>query len=307
MEAVKVGKTRVEKRISLGARVVPLFEHSVGAKIPGRLVEVPVEAGLKVRKGQLLARLEDAEIRRQLDLARLQEETAASVYERMDRLYAEGGVSQQQWEQARIQLAQARTSRSSLEEQLGHTRILSPADGVVLERRADPGEYVTPGVPLFTVADVSALFAEAQVGEAEASFLRPGLPARIWVEAGAAPETGKVESLSPSADPRTRSVTVKVRLPAGIGPRLGSYARVEIPVASAEALAVPVEALAERSGRRGVFVAEGGVARFREVVTGLDDGRVVEVRSGVREGEAVIVTGLHRLEDGIPVEVTVRP
>jgi multidrug efflux pump subunit AcrA (membrane-fusion protein) len=102
-------------------------------------------------------------------------------------------------------------------------------------------------------------------------------------------------------------VTVKVRLPAGVEPRLGSYVRVEIPVASAEALAVPVEALVERAGRRGVFVAEGGAARFREVVLGLDDGRVAEVRSGVREGEAVIVTGLHRLEDGIPVEVTVRP
>lgn len=305
VEAVRVKKARLERRVAVGARVVPRAEHTVGARIPGRVAEVPVEEGERVGKGQLLARLEDAEIRIQLDLARLQADTAASVYGRMDRLYAEGGISHQQWEQARLQLAQARAALDNLREQLGYTRILSPVDGVLLERRVDPGEQVAPGAPLFTVADVSVLFAEGQVGEAEARFLRPGLPARIW--AGTSPQTGQVDSLSPAADPRTRSVTVKVRLPGGLSPPLGSYAQVEIPVASAEAPVIPLEALAERSGRRGVFVAEGGVARFREVVLGLDDGRRAEVLSGVREGEAVIVTGLHRLEDGSRVEATLRP
>lgn len=177
------------------------------------------------------------------------------------------------------------------------TAVRSPVDGYVITKNAVLGAAVQPGVPLFEIADLRTVWVQADVYEGDVGRLRVGQSAAF--ELGAWPgETfaGKVQFVSPTVDPATRTLRARIEVknrPGPAGPKLrpGMHGQVMIALGAREALAVPAEAVIDTGQAQYVFVArEGGLFEPRAINRGAGAGDLIEILSGLEPGETVVTT-----------------
>jgi len=291
-----------------------------------------VRLGDSVRKGQVLAVLDDREIREQVRQAEASFEVARATIrqreadlkfaetnlERSRNLFARQLLPQQNLDDAdarqqaaaaqldlsRAQFEQARARLDELRLTLENTRVVSPVDGFVARRELDPGAFASSNAPVVSVVDIELVRLVANLVEKDLRRVQPGTPARVDVDAFPG-ETfeGRVARVAPVLDPATRTAQMEVEIP-NLSHRLkpGMYARVALLVSKHEnALVVPRNALVDLEGRSGVFLVEGGTARFQVVKPGLLDLQRAEILSGLTEGQRVATTGAHALRDGDPI------
>jgi len=206
-------------------------------------------------------------------------------------------------QQMRRRIEQARAELDGAQIALGDTRITAPVTGVVVERRVEPGNLAVPGQPLLVLDDPTQYRLEAEVGESAMDRVRLGQTAPVVLDALGRTVEGRVAEMIRAADPASRSVTVKLDLPATAGLRSGMYGRARFPGAERNVLLVPAAALVERGQLTGIYVVDGqSVARLRLVTAGQRRGDRVEVLSGLNPGERVVVEGVERVIDGGSVE-----
>jgi RND family efflux transporter MFP subunit len=216
-----------------------------------------------------------------------------------------------QAQESRIEVAAARVREAEAEvararTQQGYTRILAPGPGLVVERLVEVGELAAPGRPLLRLDDPSGYRLEIALASTEAVRVGMGQAVEVRVdELGGQALAGTVDEIVPAADPATRTVTVKVALPAAVaGLRSGLYGRARFVTGRTESLLVPAAAVLERGQLTALFVVDRErVARLRLVTLGRRHGDRVEVLSGLAAGEEVALDGLDRLVDGSRVTV----
>jgi RND family efflux transporter MFP subunit len=185
--------------------------------------------------------------------------------------------------QAKAVLSQARTS-------LDYSRIRAPFDGVVTEKKMDPGTLVSPGMPIFTVEDVRRYRLEATINESDLRYLRTGQQVPVVIDAlGNAELAGRVVEIGPAADAASRSFLVKVELPRDPGLRSGLFGRAQFSRGERQALRIPRSAVLDRGQLQGVFVLDQNkVAGLRYVTLGKVSGHNVEVLAGLQNGERLV-------------------
>ena len=208
--------------------------------------------------------------------------------------------------QARSQLAQVEVTLRQAQALLAEGTVYAPAAGTVSRRLVDPGATVTPATMLLQLVDVDPVVIMIPVAERETALIRPGMPADVRADALPGRSfRGIVTTVSPVLAAATRTADVKVDVPnPDRALRPGMTARVDLVlVERANVVTVPVDAVLDQSGTRRLFVVEQGVARAREIETGISDGERVEIVRGVRAGELVVIAGQHTLRDGAAVVV----
>jgi RND family efflux transporter MFP subunit len=221
---------------------------------------------------------------------------------------AESGPSAEMIRVAEAQVQQARVAGEIAESQRDNLVITAPFAGYITAVRINEGEMAAPGMPLIGLADLGKFFACGYVGQDLAAVLSPGAKATVNVGTGGDKIVlaGEIVAVSPSADPVLKTYLIKVlcfnknnKLKGGMmGEALLTLRR-----SGAGHPAVPRDAILEESGRTLVYVAARGKAVARSIVTGVDDGAMVEIISGVSPGDRIVVAGQHLLQDGAPVEV----
>jgi multidrug efflux pump subunit AcrA (membrane-fusion protein) len=185
---------------------------------------------------------------------------------------------------------------------LAETRIVAPATGVVVDRRVEPGDLAGPGQPLLVLDDPRAYRLEASVGESAVGRVRLGERVPVVLDALGRTLEGRVAEIIPAADPASRTVTVKLDLPADPGLRSGLFGRARFPAEERQVILVPIPALVERGQLAAVYVVgDDDVARLRLVTAGARHADRVEVLSGLAGGERVVVDGAPRVSDGARV------
>jgi multidrug efflux system membrane fusion protein len=302
----------------------PLEQADVGSKVLGYVDAVFVERGDRVKKGQIVALVRPSDLPDQLAAARssigqikAQAALARTNYQRANNLAPSGVVSQQELQSASAALASAESAESSAQAQisglairLGETRITSPITGYVSQRRLDTGALVGPpgGGAIITVVRMDRLRVFLTLNETDAMGIAVGMDAHV--ELDAMPErsySGKVVRVAPAFDPLTRTLEAEVQLANDAGElRPGMYGRGFIRrEIHANTPVVSVNAVQISSGRKYVFVLHDTKVERRNIVTGaeLDDGAVLEVRSGLLPGDEVVVAGADALADGATVRV----
>lgn len=170
----------------------------------------------------------------------------------------------------------------------GYTRILAPMDGVITVRRAEVGDTISPGTPIFQLVGYP-IWAASWIDETRLGALHVGQKASITLRSGQVYQ-GEVARLNSQADTVTRELEVDVRfaiLPKPL--RIGEETDVNIDAGRQTALAVPLSAVTERDGHRGVMIVSDGRAGFRPIVTGLQDAQQAAVLKGLKEGDMVVV------------------
>lgn len=289
----------------------------------GRLHDVLVRIGDRVTKGQTLARydnIEAGELASQLasaraDLERLsvQQRNLKRQTERSRALAELGAIPAKEFELASTEQQAAeqtiRAQQSSIrgiEARLARfgsgllTSITAPISGVITRQEASPGEVIESSTALFTIADLSKVWVQAEVYEKDLGRVRLGQQATVKVDTYPnEPFTGRVTYISDFLDPKTRTAKVRCEVPnAGIRLKLDMFANVSLPTTfSRRTLAVPVAAVQEVGDRRVVFVRKTDTAfEPRWVTAGTRVGDLIEITQGLTEGEPVVTAGAFHLK-----------
>ncbi len=279
-------------------------EVDVIARVSAPIVELKAEEGMAVRRGQVLARLEEDELRARLEISKVALNEAELAYERARQLNDQKLISAEQYEQARNRFETARAQLEGDQIAIGYTVIKAPFDGLIVARYVDYAQQVAANTPLFRLSDFDPLLCPIQVPERELPLLKLGQEAYLEVEAwGTDRFRARVLRISPVVDPATGTIKVTLEVRSGGKLRPGLFARAYLKTASKPAaLVIPKAALSLESIGDTVYVAEGGVARRREVTLGFQEGDTVEILDGLAEGERVVVVGQDGLSDGTPVQ-----
>ena len=322
IETVTVGQGTVSATLRVPGTVTPnqYQQVQVSALVGGQVTQVSAQLGDRVSKGKALAQifssdLADAQTR--YLSARGELAAADERLQRTTRLVAIGAASQQELEQtqaertklatnvegeaARLRLfgmpAAAVTRLKSAADISASLTLVSPADGVVTERTANPGAVVTPSVPLFVISSLSPVWVIAEVSERDVRRVQVGAVATVTMQDGQS-ASGRLSYISPDVRAETRTVQVRVETPNPSSRlRFGMLVSVELPDAGPTAPAhvtVPESAIQSIAGRTFVYLArEGARGEFieREVTTGARAGGTVEVLRGLSAGDVIVTTG----------------
>lgn len=283
------------------ATVNPELSSVIESKVSGRIDKMLVVPGQKVKAGELLVELDARDIQAKLDQATPMLEQAEKDLKRFTDLLGKRVITQQEFEGAQAKARVARAAVIEAQTMLGFATVTAPFDGVITRKLADVGDLATPGKPLVEMEDPAALRLEAAVPEAIID--RVSLGSKLTVRIGSNELVGVVREISPVANPNSRTLLVKLDLPATPGLRTGQFGRVAVPVAETSVLRVPAASVIQRGQMELVFVRDGDVARLRIVKTGKPIGDEVEIVSGVSAGEQVLTDGIAQLVDGQPIEV----
>jgi RND family efflux transporter MFP subunit len=296
-----------------------LIDPKVGAEVAGRVAKVLVGSGKAVKQGELLALIADSDFRIQrraddADLKRLESLLAQQekVVERQRQLVQRNFISQNaldevtaQRDAQREQLAAASARVDAGKSSLDKTRVVSPVDGYVEVQMVSAGDYVKVGDPLFQIVSNRKLRAHLPFPESAAIRMRRGLPVRISSPQLAGKEIlSTIDELKPSISQTSRSIDVIVTLEDAQGFRGGGTVNGAVVVATrAGTIMLPEQSVVLRPAGKVVYVVKDGKAEQRMVEVGIKKGGLLEIVSGLREGEAIALDGAGFLTDKASVAI----
>ncbi len=281
-------------------------DAQVVAKVGGEVRRLLVEEGDRVESGQLLAILDDRQLRLQAAQARAALAKTERDFNRQVELHQKGLVAAGAFEGLKYDLENQRAANDLARLNLSYSEIRAPFAGIVAERHVKLGQELQPGTAVFRVTDPTPLKAEVFVPERELARLQRGQGASVQVDAlGGQLFPAVVRLVAPTVDAATATfkVTLEVDDPKGLL-KPGMFARVGIVFElRSNALIVPRIALLDTDGSQNVFVVAGGKAVQRAVKTGLSNAGNVEITEGLSGAEQVVVVGQSGLKDGNPVRI----
>ena len=284
--------------------VVASQRASISTRIAARVKSVLVEEGARVDRGALLVRLEDADLRGQLDAAQTALEAARANERRVEKLVAAHVMPRAALDTARPQRAQAEAQVAAVKASLAYAEIRAPFAGVVQAKRVQPGDFAGPGQPLVDL-EGGGLEIEATLSDAESRGLAKG--DRLAFESDGTRGEAEILALTPGGDAVSHRSLLRARVLGAQALRSGSFARLRLPDSDdTGGVWVAKSALVERGDLTGVFVAEDGRAELRWLALGDSADGSVAVRAGLHPGERV-VDAPGDLRDGQRVEVTGGP
>jgi len=292
-----------------------VLQSTLTSKIMGNVTRVRADVGDRVRKGEVLLRIESKEISAKiaqakgaLAAAQAALRNAQANYRRISTLAARGSATPFELDGARMRLdaakggvAQAEGGLREARTMKGYARVTAPADGRISRRYVEVGDQAAPGRPLFDFVDASRLQFETFVPESKLADLRLGLQVSVVVPAwGDGKISGRIAEMEPASDPVTHSAKIKVDLTKKSGLLPGMYGKALFPVGKRRAVLAPKGAVFSRGQLTAVYLLDPKkVIRFRLVRTGRDYGDRVEILSGLSGGEEVAVSEIARLEEGM--------
>ncbi|WP_455223550.1 efflux RND transporter periplasmic adaptor subunit [Kaarinaea lacus] len=272
----------------------------------GEIIRLPFFEGDRVKKGDVVVRLDDKLLRAQLARARATRQQAEQDLQRIRNLFKKKLVSDEELSRAETALEVAKSDEEVLSTRLSYTTIVSPINGIVSTRLSEPGNIAERYTHILTISDPTSLITEVTLSELLISQLSVNHPAEVSIDAlGGRIFKGKVSRIFPNLDPITRRGTVEVELhPVPEGARPGQLCRVNLKTLAADRLMVPFSAVRRDQKGEYVFVinADGKVQRAA-VVGGLRIGEEVEILKGLSQGQQVITKGFLDLSPGKIVKV----
>lgn len=281
--------------------VEPGLEIRIAPRAAGRLLELLVDEGARVRKGQLLARLEDSDLRASVAELEAKLTYARAQYERNQQLRTTALVSADALEKSRAELDAARAAWQRARDQLGFLRLNAPSDGEITRRDGEVGEYIAVNQVVFYMAGPAPLRITADVDEEDMPRIHTGLP--VLIRTDAFPDRvfdGRVDQLTPRGDSVARSYRVRIALPGDPPLRIGMTAETNIVLAQRDsALLVAASAVVGDT----VWTIVDGRAQPRKVTVGVIGAAKTEILGGLGGDEWLIATPPEGIEPGDRVRV----
>ena len=280
----------------------------------GYLDEITVRRGYHVKKGQLLARINDTTLRAQYNQARANRDYMCLNAKRYKALLAKNLVSKDSFDLASSQCLQAQASVDYSRKMLAYANIVAPFDGYIFNRMVDPGATIPATTaalsansnPLFTVVDTHIVKIVVNVPERDIRYLRIGLPVEVMVDAFPGQRfSGKITRMNPALDISTRTLAIEIDMPNNSEVlKPGMFAKAILNLAThSNVVLIPKEAIISRENKTWVYVVDAkNTAHKKFVSVGFLGKKLAEIKIGIQKGEIVVAAGQEHLEDGDPVQ-----
>ena len=283
----------------------------INSRVQARVESVRVRTGQIVHKGDLLLKLSGRSAYDRLEASRARFENAHGRFLRMDALYQKKEASRQEWDAVRAEDLMASADYSAARNEVSLTRITAPFSGRVALRNVRVGDVVSPGVFLAEIIRGGHLRVTSSIPEYLAGDIAPGMQLSFSVRKNGIRTNlpAKVRSVSPRSDSGTHTILLKADLGVVAGLRPGSYGVLLLPAGRERNELVPKSAVMDHDGIHEVFVVKNGVAELRYITVGhlksssVQGGPLVEVLSGLDDGEKVVAFHEGALVNGAPVHV----
>jgi len=291
-------------KISSVGTILPNERIDVRAESSGRVREIHFKEGGRVRKGDLLVKIDDRELAAQLARAQSELAIAKKENERQSDLYSQKVSSQREYDTAANNLGVAQAQFDLISVQITKTSIRAPFDGVVGLRNVSEGEFITSADLITTLLEDHPVKIDFTVPERYASNVKKGDVVHFQVEGSTRVFDAVVYALESIIDPQTRSLGVRATSPNTDGALVpGAFAEVQVLMPERTSVTVPSFALVPELRGQRVYLYHGGKADAVSVKTGLRTEDRVEITGGVAAGDTLITSGILQLKPGAPVTI----
>lgn len=305
-ETLKVATQATDNALSWQGVVQSRLAAKIAPKLNARIVEIAVHPGDRVKKGDVIAKLDDRDLRAAYQAAsaaqtaaQAQAAQASADEKRMVDLYEKQAATRQNYDaviaQAKAARAMANQAAGAAQQSkvvLGENVLYAPFDGVVGERLQEPGDMGLPNQPIVTLHKPDDLRLEAAIASRCAASISLGMAVNVRLDTLQQTVTASVDEIAPEINPQTRTQDIKVKLPKIEGLQHGQFGWLELACnGERQALLIPVSAIFNYGQLQAVKVLEGERVATRHIRTGKRYGGQVEVLSGLHDGETILLSG----------------
>lgn len=304
LEAVQPIRGPAVQAVYATGTVEPSVLIPVAPRQAARLIALMADEGQTVKKGEVLAQLEDTDLQNTLTELQAKADLAEKDYNRKNELYRRKATSEQDLDQAKAARDAARATVERARAELSYLQLRAAEDGLVIRREGEVGEMIASNQPVFWMSCCKPLRIVSEVDEEDIALVQPGQ--KVLIAADAYPgETfsGKVLSITPKGDPVARSYRVRIGLDGDQKLMIGMTAETNIVTQEKEsALLVPLQSVADGK----IWTVESGKLKSRPVRTGMKTLRAIEILEGIDENSVVITDADRDMKDGQDVSVMMK-
>ncbi len=305
VDAYIVKTTPLTDNLELPGSIIANESTTVNPEISGRLVYLNVSEGRTVGKGTLLAKIYDGDLRAQLNKLNVQVKVAQQTTRRYEELLKINGISQQEFDLARLDINNLQADMNIVRSNIMRTEIRAPFSGTLGLKNISPGAFVTPQTVITTIRQNSQLKLDFTLPEKYKSKIKIGQLISFTSEGNNKTYHAKIIATESGVAEENRSLQVRTSVidsDAGLLP--GQFVKVQTSFdPDPDAIMVPSQAIIPQARGKKVAIYRGGIASFEDVQTGARDSANVQVTSGLKVGDTILVTGLMSLKPKAKVQL----
>jgi membrane fusion protein (multidrug efflux system) len=297
---------KLSSEVYASGTVMAKEEVKLQPELSGKIIQINFQEGTRVSKGQLLVKINDADLQANFRKLQLQYKLAEEKLNREKQLLAINGISQEEFDVLQNQYDALKADMDYSAAQIAKTEVRSPFDGMIGLKSVSEGAYVTPATIIASVQEIDPVKIDFFVSEQYAANVKTGNKIQFTVEGNSEKLTGQVYASEPRIDMATRTLEVRALCPNIHGKILpGAFARVQLEMGNIDsALMVPTESIVPDMKGKKVFVVHNGQAEPVKVTTGLRTDENIQIVDGLKPGDTVVVRGIISLKPGSPVKIT---
>lgn len=291
--------------IRISGILLPDEEVDLSFETSGKIVEINFMEGSTVKKGQILAKVNDRQLQAELQRLQAQVKLAEDRVFRQQALLKRDAVSQEAYEQVKTDLATLNAEINIVKEEIALTELRAPFDGVIGLRQVSVGTYASPTTIVAKLTKTSPLKVEFSVPERYAGQMKKGINLDFHIEGQLEAYKAKVYAVESTIDQQLHQLKVRALYPNHNGALLpGRYTSIELKKEEINnAIAIPTEAIVPEMGKDKVYLYKGGIAQPVEITTGIRTDAEVQVVKGLQMGDTIITSGTLQLRTGLPVKL----
>lgn len=306
VDAFVVSPHSISDKVEVPGSLLPFEETQIKAEVSGRVVQLNIMEGTLVKRGDLLVKLFDADLRAQLHKLEVQLQIAEKTIERQRELLKISGISQQDFDLSSLSADNLKADIEAIRIAIAKTEIRAPYDGKVGLRNISLGSYLSPSDVITTLRQVSQLKLEFSVPEKYAQNIGKGYVVKFRVDAGKSDHKATVMATESSVDQSTRTLKVRAVVNALDNELVpGVFAKVNLQLGEdLKALLVPSQCIIPAARTKQIIVFRQDTARFTVVQTGIRDSAYVQILSGLKEGDTIVTSGLMAVRPNVRIKLS---
>ncbi len=304
VKTITVKNSEVQNTITLSATILANEEVNLKPEVGGKIIELLITEGGKVQKGQLLVKINDANLQAQLKKMIVQQKLAAEKEQRLKQLLNIKGVSQDEYDVVLSTLNAANADVELLKAQIQDTEIRAPFDGTVGLKNISVGSFVNTTDVIASIQQLNPLKIDFTVPQKDAARVHVGDTVFVTIEGNSKKFIGKIYAFDPKIDASSRSLRVRALIQNSkneIFP--GSYAQVSLVLKSENSVTIPSMAVIPDLRGQKTYVIHNGKANLILIETGVRTDSTIEVTKGLNPGDTVVTSGIMGLKPGMLVKI----
>jgi membrane fusion protein (multidrug efflux system) len=302
-----VKQQRFENTVQSNGTIYANEEAELRTEIAGKLTSVRFKEGGLVNKGDLLVKINDADLQANLKKLEAQLKLTSDKLDRQEKLLKIGGISQEEYEMSNTDVSNTRSDIDFTKAQIAKTEIHAPFSGSIGLKNISEGNYVSASNVIATIQQLNPVKIDFSVPEKYLAYIQKGDTIKFRVGESDKVYSAEIAAIEPTIDPATRSVKIRAyaeNSDHSLYP--GAFVHIEIVINFSEhAILIPTESVVPILKGKKVFVGRKGIVDEAMIETGERTEDKVEVLRGLAEGDTVLTTGILQVRKGSPIQFTV--